>query len=241
MTDHLSTQFRQTPVAAFLYASSVCFSTFALMNKSAYVPVLYQLLWSLSETFFATCNDLATFERKPDLVEEYFFLVAKALQYCPAPFLESSSNAIAIIQAALQGIAVQHREAQKGVLLFLEKLIGLVTFWSPGSPHHDVAVQLVNQFGGPIVLELIRYLASTAPLFSLDESNGSVVDVFLLLRKRFESQFQMWLSSAVQTLQPIPQTIASKFNFVEVVLTARSPREVGTMVERFAVNCRRNA
>jgi hypothetical protein len=240
MADHLATQFRQTPVAAFLYASSVCFSTFALMNKGTFVPVLYQLLWSLSETFFSTCNDLASFERKPDLVEEYFFLVAKALQYCPASFLESSPNAVAIIQAALQGIAIQHREAQKGVLLFLEKLIGLITFWSPGSPHHNVAVQLVNQFGGHIVLELMRYLAGSAPLFSLDESNGSVVDVMLLLRKRCESQFQMWLTSAIQTLPPIPQTIAGKFNFVEVILTARSPRDVGTMVERFAVNCRRN-
>lgn len=202
MVEHLATQFRSSPLAAFLYASSVCFSTFGLLDKGAHVPLLFQLLWALSETFFNVCPDLSGFEKKPDLVEEYFFLVAKALQYCPAPFVEATNSANMIIQASIGGVTISHREAQKGILLFMEKLVNLVTFWSPGSPHYAAAVQLADHFGGPIVLELFRYLSGSAPIYSIDEPNGSVTDVLWMLRKKFEANFKVKPVAAPKSFIP---------------------------------------
>jgi hypothetical protein len=51
----------------------------------------------MSATFFQNFSNLEQFESKPDVVEEYYFLMAKALQFCPAPFIKANNEANTVI------------------------------------------------------------------------------------------------------------------------------------------------
>jgi transportin-3 len=89
MTVFLSEQFQNNPIAAFLYAGAICLSDFSREDQGAHVDVLYAMIWSMSSTFFTNMGSLQQFEQRPDVVEEYFYLMAKTLQYVPLPFLQS--------------------------------------------------------------------------------------------------------------------------------------------------------
>lgn len=68
---------------------------------AAVAECLYGMVWSMSSVFFGQFSNLEQFEQKPDVVEEYFFLMAKALQSCPAPFVTATNGAA---QTVIQGL-----------------------------------------------------------------------------------------------------------------------------------------
>ena len=200
MAQHLTEQFGKSPFPAFLYGGSTCISTFALVDAGICVPALYQMLWGMSTTFFAHFPSLQHFEQKPDVVEEYFFLVAKALQYCPGPFVQAPAEAAAVIQAGLSGLALHHREAQKGILLFFERFVQLVTFWQQQAGQQadanaavlgSAAQQLVEQHAPAVATAVFSLLSGDMPAYALDESNGCISDVLWCLQKRFTDQFKV--------------------------------------------------
>jgi hypothetical protein len=78
----------------------------------------------------------------PDVFEEYYYLVGRYIQSCPGPLLQEADSMKAgpiqnhscsarvlmkflqlVIEAALAGVSVQHKEAQKGALHFFEQVI----------------------------------------------------------------------------------------------------------------------
>lgn len=211
LAEHLCAQFRQAHYSAFLYASSICIMTFGHVDDGKHVPLLYTMLWSLSETFFVVCNSLSTLESKPDLVEEYFFLVAKALQFCPAPFVQADAQATTIIQAGLTGLAIKHREAQKGILLFFERLVQLTNHWSDGTELRARVNHMIRQFGGMICDGLFKLLSGAMPAYAVDESNGCISDVLWLLRKRFEADF------SVTILFPLFYSFVERSSLVNII------------------------
>lgn len=231
MAEHLATQFKVTPFSSLLYVASVAISSFSMIEKGKNVGLLYQLLWSMSETFFSICNSLPGFEAKPDLVEEYYFLVAKVLQYCPAPFVESESHAMSIIRAGLTGLVIPHREAQKGILLFFERFLQLSIFWQEGTPHHTAAHRLIKEIGGQICKDLILLIASNSPVHSIDESNGSITDVLWTLRKRFKPDFKV----NRDRLYEVMYKQLSKFCYV--IITGLASSNNTTSIANCSKNC----
>merc|ERR1712216_218184 len=72
---------------------------------------------SVSQACFALLQSPAYFAEHPDLVEEYFYLASRFLDYCPGSPL-SSPLLGHILQSASTGLRVEHREALRGVLHF---------------------------------------------------------------------------------------------------------------------------
>ena len=213
MTAHLADQFAKTPFPAFLYAAAICISCFALTDSGIYVEALYQMVWSMSNSFFQLLNSLERFEEHPDLVEEYFFLMAKTLQYCPAPFVAAAGQqSSTVLSAAIVGLALKHREAQKGILLFFERFVQLSSFWSEssnssshgrsldgGSSSSSAVNSSLNNAARLLIIEvspslleaLFGLLSGLRPAYAIDESNGCISDVMWYLRKRFTAEFKV--------------------------------------------------
>jgi len=213
MTIHLADQFSKTPFPAFLYAAAICISCFSLTDNGVYVEALYQMVWSLSNSFFQLLNSLERFEEQPDLVEEYFFLMAKTLQYCPAPFVAAAGQqSSTVLSAAIVGLALKHREAQKGILLFFERFVQLSGFWSESNSHitsrsadiidggnnsalnislNNAARLLIIEVSPSLLEALFGLLSGLRPAYAIDESNGCISDVLWYLRKRFTAEFKV--------------------------------------------------
>ena len=65
------------------------------------------LFWSsaLGQVVFGRLTDLAAFTGDPELVEEYFYLIARGLEYCPGPLL-ASPLLTNVVQCGVVGLQV---------------------------------------------------------------------------------------------------------------------------------------
>ena len=117
-----------------------------------------------------------------------------------------------LIPAAISGLVLKHREAQKGILQFFERFVQLVSYWAADSPlaiserdflffvHYQCTLSpwyfsdtlaLVNKYAPPLVNTLLIMLSGHMPAYALDESNGCISDVLWYLRKRLLSEFRV--------------------------------------------------
>ena len=200
MTVFLANQFSINPIAAFVYAGSVCLGDFARDSDQPHTEVLYTMIWSITSTFFTNMQSLEQFEQRPDVVEEYFYLMARTLQYIPLPFLQSPDASRTLIQAGVTGLQLKHKDAQKGILLFFDSLIQLPSKLSLDNANPALvaakssAHSLIIQSGGPLVMSLLSSLAGqgSIPAYALDEDNGCCGDVMWSLRNQCTGEMQVY-------------------------------------------------
>lgn len=84
----------------------------------------------MSKIFFEKHQALDDFNRSPDVCEEYFFLSARVVQYLPDILLGAGADTVQrlqiIVQAALYGLRVPHRETIKGILTLFGEIMNLI-------------------------------------------------------------------------------------------------------------------
>jgi transportin-3 len=190
--DSLVEQFKFMTVSAFLYVASVCVSSFGRSENEKFTKTLYRFLWSASQVFFQKFSTVEDYKQKPDLLEEYYYLLAKYLQYCPKIFLESREESLIVIQAALVSVTqLNHREAQKGILLFFQRLVALPSFWNDSSAYKQRALELNLEISPRIICSLFLMLAGSVPVYAIDEKDGCISDVLWDIRKLYPNEFQV--------------------------------------------------
>ena len=217
MAAHVTHEFQTKPFASFIYVSSICVSIFgdsmpssyadasgqlmiAAMNVQSMKAVLLKLYSEVSTIFFTKCNSLETFEAFPDLVEEFFYFSARFVQILPEEFL-SFSESINVLQAAVSGLTLRHREAQKGILLFFERFVDM-----PKQMHElcssplarpdcaqlaAVCQELLLECMTSLVNAIFMGLSGAIPAYAIDENYGSIADVLWRLKKLCPSDFNV--------------------------------------------------
>jgi len=231
MAGYLTQMFQEKFFACFLYCGSIFFSEFGTIVNSAQRQnqdnsvvdrintVLFRMLWGFSDMFFVRLQSLSDFEGKPDVVEEFFHMLARVLSHCPQQFVtfsfgdgsggsqsvEVSPRINSTLQAALAGLRVNHNDAQKGILNFVQKLVSccrsLLALTAPSARAaqltEPVLVGRIKVFhgvvaghmAGPLLNHLFLGLTGgSVELHSLDEDHGSILDVLWSLRQLLESQ-----------------------------------------------------
>jgi transportin-3 len=185
MAENLVNNFKRLPYSAFIYAAAICFSCFIKEEPNLYGDILYNMLWSVSESFFTVMHDYAQFEKKPDLVEEYFYFVGRVLELHPEPFIYSQYSAT-IIQAGITGLQIRHKEAQKGILSFFEKLIQVCMVLKDSTTQ-----AIISECAGAVIDSLIKSLTGFLPAYALDENNGCIGDVLWNIRQANPIMFKV--------------------------------------------------
>lgn len=146
------------------------------------------MVWSFSNSFFIKFPSVEFLTQAPDVVEEYFHFMTKVLKYAPDDFVNSKPEATAIVSAGINALSLQHREAQKGVLLFLETFIKL---GSSDSPNKDVSSNLVKECAVHITLGLFSLLSAKWSAYAIDERDGCISDVLWNLKYLFPTYFKV--------------------------------------------------
>jgi hypothetical protein len=188
MAQHLGSHFARSPQPAYLYTGSILITE--LGGLPAHEPQLMHMLQGLSDAAFARLNvGLAAFTQQPEMVEEYFFLVARFLEYCPALLLSNPNGLLAqVVQCGVVGLQVDHQQAHAGVTSCFYHLVRAGTHaprgasaghGGAGPPHANAAavVALLSSVGGLLVGGLVQGLASERPCYGLekDKSNPAAV------------------------------------------------------------------
>ena len=189
MCAHLLHAFQLKQFSPLIYAASICVTEFGNANGQ-YDKVLYDMLWEFSSVFFQKCQTLKDFENFPDVVEEYFHLLARYLELCPKQLVHSPQLPI-LISAGLTGLQLHHKDATKGILNFFERLIAVPGNASTDSATAQVAESAVIQLGSQLISSLFSSLLGTMPPYVLHESSGSLVDVVWRLKQRQPTHLQV--------------------------------------------------
>ena len=85
------------------------------------MPLLIKMVQQFAVKTFSEgmLRTLEDFTQKPDIVEEFFYLIERMLKCCPQGLLESGMLPTPV-QAATVGMPVQQREASRALLDFFE-------------------------------------------------------------------------------------------------------------------------
>lgn len=175
---HLSEKFQQIPVSAFIYAASVCIAAFSRPEHIALKQPIYVMVLSISSSFFSRLSTVELFQQHPDLVEEYFYLMARMVQYFPGLiYSDPASPLCAVANAGVAGLQLRHKEAQKGILQFFERLLEPIhaseSSESSQSGQQSVLVQLLPQ----LLQAMFMCLSGDMPAYAVEGNNGSIANV----------------------------------------------------------------
>lgn len=179
MVEHLLRHFRTRPFPAYLYAASICASEFGKQLPQ----LMLELLVQFSTEVFKTLTDLPAYEQHPDLVEEYFFLVATFLEACPLVFMQTGQLIDHILTSGVHGLALNHREARSGIISCLQHFVGAALL---NPARHEAALQLraavgelLVRHGQNLVGGLLGALMNPDKQWdlSVDDHRGNPVDV----------------------------------------------------------------
>jgi hypothetical protein len=202
MIEHLVEMFNVKPASSFLYIVAICMTEFgdpadaefarspqgiAVLSSSR--ELLRKAFISQSTIFFDKFGSLGAFEHHPDVVEEFFYYVSKALTFYPEFMLSQDSDTVqrlrVLLQAGLAGLRIHHREALKGVLNFFGVFV--YTIVESGRTEHfgplpagqvnQLCMQMLMEFGPALVTGLLQLLGnSTGGGYAINDNFQSIND-----------------------------------------------------------------
>ena len=214
LVNNLLAFYQAEPKSSYLYTASMVLKFFSHdhgQSNSAEMDALFaHMLFTLIETttpIFRCMNDM---EARPDVVEEFFFLMERAVRCVPqvlaAPVPSASDGSgqvnqplmIRVFSCAVSALGLSHNDANKAVLCFLEQLylqsqigdsrVKLIALCSSNSDvSGDSNKMLVNYLLRGVVL------GAVSPL-RVDADYGSVAGVMMQLAKVDGSQLQQWIA-----------------------------------------------
>jgi len=235
----LLARFRRRPHAAYLYAASILVTELARTDE--HIADLFQLCESFSIETFQQLQTFDQYTAMPDLVEEYFFFIARFLSYCPGPLL-ASPVVDTIVQGGIVGLQLRHREAQSGILTFFEELVstGIET------PHNKQAAEYMARLepvlaarGAALVGGLVGAVAGALPAYALDDrdAGGSAAGVFWKLFHLSEPALRTWLVPAVNQISASVATVAEKEEFTTKLMNQADRDRFCDVIYDFARLC----
>ena len=135
----LVTSYERSRQSPFLYAASICVAEYG--RNTAYSLKLLEMVSALAQTSFTFLRTLEDLTHHPDVVEELFYLMGRAITHCPDP-LVTSPLLLSLFQCAAVGMQAVHRDANKGTLNFLENAVsyGLRLREQPPNPTCQAAL-----------------------------------------------------------------------------------------------------
>ncbi|CAH0490144.1 unnamed protein product [Peronospora farinosa] len=213
LVDNLLAFYQAEPKSSYLYTASMVLKFFSQddnRSNSAEMNTLFaRMLFTLIEMttpIFANVNDM---ESRPDVVEEFFYLMERAVRCVPqvlaAPVPASSSICLQtrplmvnLFSCAVSALDISHNDANKAVLCFLEKLymqsqtdhsrVKLASFCASNSEVYENSNKiLVNYLLRGVVL------GAMSPS-RVDADYGSVAGVMVQLAKVNGSQLHQWIA-----------------------------------------------
>ena len=124
--------FRQTHISSYIYCGSVivgeygCHERWKSENRfmSSCQSIIHQILTEFCDstlTFLASSPDAYT--QNPFIVEDLYDLCGRSLQTIPQVMFSVEDVILRITQAAIAGIQLQHREANRSILRYLDCLL----------------------------------------------------------------------------------------------------------------------
>lgn len=187
--------FQSTHQAPYLYLASI------IITEYPSHPELTTMMMSLCQTAFSFLANVQDMTSHPDVVEELFYCIGRMIKHSPEGLVNTGELLVSLVQCALVGMELDHKEANRGTLNFIQHLVSYTL-------EHGTATSAVStlfRFGPDIVSKLIRALMGDLPAYCLDGGSGSISGILYQLKQLSPNEFQQWLQSALQNAPERPR------------------------------------
>jgi len=233
------TNFSTSLSSPYLYLASVIISEYG--RDAIHAKLLFGMMSSLASTVFNALRSTDDFTNHPDVVEEFFFLAGRMVSHCPTPLVQSMLLP-SLLQCAALGMKLQHKDANRGTLNFLENIVSYSLKLRPSSSldvneqANIVALErAIVAEGQPLVINLALALLGDLPAYRLDSGSGSIAGVLFYLNQLCPQLLLQWIQPPLTTA---PEHAKSVFL---VKLHNRVARdEFNSSVRKFTAVCERS-
>ena len=215
---HTVALFQVSFQSPFLYASGIAVESLAKMQDAQAM-----LGWVLVEITKLVLGKLKAsseaVRENPDVVEDYFDCVARYVRNCPQLLLSNAllSCLSEVLYFAATTLSVEHREANRSVIFFIESLLSLgVEKKRDGSnqrtrtafaqPLLGILAHKEAALGRHLVGHIFRGIAGGLPLDRVDDPDGSLTDVLFKLNAL--CGVEHFKALIVTEIQRLPSTLA---------------------------------
>jgi len=198
MLEEIQTLYQQHKQSCFLYLSSEVIKIFGSDPSCAdYLTNLIQILFNHTVQLLRTIQD---FTARPDIADDCYLLASRCIRYCPNLFVPTEIFQ-RLVDCAMAGITIQHREACKSILSFLSDVFDLPNS-SVGGNYREFINTIVLQRGATITRIMIAALTGALPSGRLEEVCCKTIWCFLLLYiktlERHEQLFSCIIKCSIQ-------------------------------------------
>ncbi|KAK3157782.1 hypothetical protein QOZ80_2AG0127920 [Eleusine coracana subsp. coracana] len=234
MLEEIQTLYQQHNQSCFLYLSSEVIKIFGSDPSCAsHLTSLIQILFGHTIQLLRTIQDFTT---RPDIADDCFLLASRCIRYCPDLFVPTEMFQ-RLVDCAMAGITIQHREACKSILSFLSDIFDLPN--SSEGKYRELINAVVLQRGATLTRIMIAALTGALPSGRLEE----VSYVLLSLSRAFGENMLHWARESISLIPPQALTDAERSRFLQIISDASSGSSLHTITDRFGEIsdvCRRN-
>jgi transportin-3 len=221
LTQVLVDSFDRSHQSPYLYCASICITEYG--RDPAYTSRLLDMITALSQTTFGFLQSPQDFVLHPDVVEEFFYCMGRMMNYCPS-LLVASPLLPSLFQCALVGMQLDHRDANRGTLNFLEAAVARVD-----TSHANLPLESV-------VSHLMRALVGELPAYSIDTGSGSIAGILFRLNAKCPQPLRQWVAESLQTCAPPQQ----REDFLQALELSQDREEFNAAVRVLRTACERH-
>lgn len=234
LMDQLVRSYESTRLSPFLYAASICVTEYG--REPQFAPKLFNMISALANTSFSFLRSLDDLTRHPDVVEELFYLMGRMVSHCPGP-LVTSPLLPSLFKCAAVGMQLDHRDANKGTLNFLENTISYgLSLRERNLPESKLALeQVLASEGQAIAQNVALALMGNLPAYTLDTGHGSIAGILWKMNLMSPSIVAQWMTMA---LAPAPQR--ARMDFLGALDSGLPREDFNLAVRAFKSACERH-
>ena len=232
LIQQLVKSFEQSRQSPYLYAASICITEYG--PDASYTQRLFDLVSALSMTVFSFLGNLQDFTNHPDVVEEFFYLMGRMMNYCPDPVVLSSLLQ-SLVKCAVVGMQLDHQGANKGTLRFLEDMISYgLSLRELNKPDALAALERVMTLEGQaVVVNLARAITGDLPAYN----ERQIPEILWKLNMLCPHLLSQWLTTAFHGVDRLPER--AKADFMGALNTSLARDEFSLAVRAFQSACQR--
>ena len=239
LIEQIVKNFSHSLLSPYLYLASICISEYG--RNPAHPPILFDLVAKLSSTVFYALRTTDDFIAHPDVVEEFFFMAGRMVNYCPGPLVQSTLLN-SLLQCAALGMKLHHRDANRGTLNFLEstvsyslKLRSSRSLDANEQMNMDALERAILVEGQPLVVNLAHALLGDLPAYRLDSGSGSIAGVLFYLNQLCPELLLQWIQPPL-----IAAPEHAKSVFLGTLVNQEAREDFNSSVRKFTSVCERS-
>ncbi|KAK0587743.1 hypothetical protein LWI29_027974 [Acer saccharum] len=235
MLEEIQALYQQHQQPCFLYLSSEVIKIFG--SDPSCASYLHNLIEALFKRTVCLLTSIEEFTSRLDVADDCFLLASRCIRYCPQLFIPSSIFP-SLVDCAMIGITVQHREASNSILTFLFDIFDL----SKSIKREEfisMRDSVIIPRGARITKILIASLTRALPSSRLE----TVTYALLSLTRAYRVQALEW---AKESVSMIPLTVVAEVErsrFLQAMSDAASGADVNALmvpVEELSDVCSHN-